>query len=137
MEENTYSFDVAEHIKTNTPRSPHTRIDIAAYEPDSKICPLTCLKAYINKTKALCNNETKLFISYVRPIKLYLRTRFLGGLKSLLDFAVLILRCSRHIVLDQHEIMAKAGWRSVEIFHKYYNKPVIPGRSLASAILDQ
>ena len=36
------------------------------------------------------------------PIKLYLGTRFLGGLKKLLDFAVLILRCSRHIALGQH-----------------------------------
>ena len=59
MEENTYPFDVAKHIKTSTPRSPHTRIDIAAYEPDSTICPLSCLRAYINNTKALRNNETK------------------------------------------------------------------------------
>jgi len=66
MEEENYSFDVVEHIKTSTPRSPYTRIDIAAYEPDSSICPLACLKAYINKTKDLRKNETKLFISYVR-----------------------------------------------------------------------
>ena len=59
MEENTYTFDVAEHIKNSTPRGPHTKIDIAAYEPDSTICPLSCLRAYINNTKALRNNETK------------------------------------------------------------------------------
>ena len=35
------------------------------------------------------------------PIKLYLGTRFLGGLRTLLDFAVLILRCSRLIALGQ------------------------------------
>lgn len=102
MEEDNYFFDVAEHIKTSTPRSPYTRIDIAAYEPDSTICPLSCLKAYINKTKDLRNNETKLFISYVRPHKPYLGTRFLGGLRKLLDFAVLILRCSRHTALGPH-----------------------------------
>ena len=33
MEEDNYFFDIAEHIKTSTPRSPYTRIDIAAYEP--------------------------------------------------------------------------------------------------------
>ena len=69
IEEDNYSFDVAEHINTSTPRNPHTRIDIAASEPDSTICPSTCSKAYLNKTKALRNNETKLFISYVRPHK--------------------------------------------------------------------
>ena len=35
-------------------------------------------------------------------IKLYLGTQFLGGLRTLLDFAVLILKCSRHIALGQH-----------------------------------
>ena len=33
------------------------------------------------------------------PISLYLGTRFLSGLRKLLDFAVLILRCSRHTAL--------------------------------------
>ncbi|CAH3187169.1 unnamed protein product, partial [Porites lobata] len=37
MEEDNYSFDLAEHIKTSTPRSPHTKIDISVYEPDSTI----------------------------------------------------------------------------------------------------
>jgi len=69
MEEDNSFFDVAEHIKTSTPRSPYMRIDIAAYGPDRLICSLTCLKAYINKTKNLHNNKTKLFISYVRPHK--------------------------------------------------------------------
>ena len=36
-----------------------------------------------------------------------------------------------------HEIMAKAGWKSAEAFRKYYNKPVLQGNRLASAILDQ
>ena len=83
------------------------------------------------------------------PISLYLGTRFLGGLRKLLDFAVLILRCSRHTALGQHlfpkqmkdipvhVIMAKAGWKSAENFRKYYNKPVLQGNRLASAILEQ
>ena len=36
-----------------------------------------------------------------------------------------------------HEIMAKADWKSAETFRKYYNKPVLQGNRLASAILDQ
>ena len=34
-----------------------------------------------------------------------------------------------------HESMARAGWKSAETFHKYYNKPVIRGNSVASAVL--
>ena len=150
MEENTYSFDVAEHIKTSTPRSPHTRIDIAAYEPDSTICPLSCLKAYINKTKALRNNETKLFISYVRPHKAVSRDTVSRWTKNTLrlcgiDTKVFTAHSTRSASVSKahekdvpvHEIMAKAGWRSAGTFRKYYNKPVIQGDSLASAILDQ
>ena len=150
MEEDTYSFDIAEHIKTSTPRSPHTRIDIAAYEPDSTICPLTCLKAYINKTKALRNNETKLFISYVRPHKAVSRDTVSRWTKDTLrlcgiDTKVFTAHSTRSASVSKanekdvpvHEIMAKAGWKSAETFRKYYNKPVIQGNSLASAILDQ
>jgi len=66
MEEDTYSFDIDEHIKTSTPRNSHTRINIATHEPDGTIGLLIDLKADINKTKALLNNKLKLFISYVR-----------------------------------------------------------------------
>ena len=84
------------------------------------------------------------------PIKLYLGTRFLGGLRTLLAFAVFDTKVftahsTRSASVSKthekdvpvHEIMAKAGWRSAETFRKYYNKPVIQGDSLASAILDQ
>ena len=100
MEEDNYFFDVAEHIKTSTPRSPYTRIDFAAYEPDSTICPLSCLKAYINKTKDLRNNETKLFISYVRPHKPVSRDTISRWTKETLRLCG--LRCSRHTALGQY-----------------------------------
>ena len=57
------------------------------------------------------------------PIKLYLGTRFLGGLRTLLAFAVFdtkvfTARCTRSAYVSKahgkdvpvHEIMAKAGW---------------------------
>ena len=150
MEEDNYFFDVAEHIKTSTPRSPYTRIDIAAYEPDSTICPLSCLKANINKTKDLRNNETKLFISYVRPHKPVSRNSNSRWTKKTLrlcgiDTKVFTAHSTRSLSVSKanekdvpvHEIMAKAGWKSAETFRKYYNKPVLQGNRLASAILDQ
>ena len=150
MEEDNYSFDVAEHIKTSTPRSPYTRIDIAAYEPDHSICPLSCLKAYINKTKALRNNETKLCISYVRPHKPVSRDTISRWTKETLklsgiDTKVFTAHSTRSASVSKanekdvplHEIITKAGWKSAETFRKYYNKPVIQGDRLASAILDQ
>ena len=116
-------------IKTSTHRTPHTRIDIAAYEPDNTICPLTCLKAYINKTKALRNNETKLFISYVRPHKAVSRDTVFRWTKDTLrlcsiDTKVFTAHITRSASVSKAnekevpvlEIMAKAGWTSAEIF---------------------
>ena len=145
MEEDNYSFDVAEHVKTSTPRNPHTRIDIAAYEPDSRICPLTCLNQQdqenINKTKALRNNETNKPVSRDTVSRWTKDTlRFCG-----IDTKVFTAHSTRSASVSKanekdvpvHEIMTKAGWKSAETFRKYYNKPVIQGNSLASAILDQ
>ena len=60
------------------------------------------------------------------PIKLYLGTRFLGGLRTLLDFdtKVFTAHSTRSAFVSKanekevpvHEIMAKAGWTSAEIF---------------------
>ena len=150
IEEDNYFFDVAEHINTSIPRNPHTRIDIAASEPDSTICPSTCSKAYLNKTKALRNNETKLFISYVRPHKTVSGDTVSRWTKETLrlcgiDTKVFTAHSTKSASVSKanekdfpvHEIMAKACWKSAETFRKYYNKPVIQGNRLASAILDQ
>ena len=150
MEEDNYSLDLAEHIKTSTPRSPHTKIDISVYEPDSTICPLACLKAYINKTKNLRNSETQLFISYVRPHKPVSRDTVSRWTKETLricgiDTNVFTAHSTRSASVSKanekdvpiHEIMANAGWKSAETFRKYYNKPVVQGNKLTAAILGQ
>ena len=52
MEEDNYFFDVTEHIKTSTPRSPYTRTDIAAYEPDSIILSLAFVLFTAHSTRS-------------------------------------------------------------------------------------
>ena len=101
MEEDNYFFDVTEHIKTSTPRSPYTRTDIAAYEPDSIILSLAFVLFTAHSTRSASVSK------------------------------------ANEKDVPVHEIMAKADWKSAEIFRKYYNKPVLQGNRLASAILDQ
>ena len=114
------------------------------------ICPLACLKAYSYKTKNLRKNETKLFISYVRPHRTVSRDTISTWTKETLrlcgiDTKVFTAHSTRSASVSKanekdvpvHEIMAKAGWKSSETFRKYYNKPVVQGNRLASAILDQ
>ncbi|CAH3183063.1 unnamed protein product, partial [Porites evermanni] len=124
--------------KVLIPRNPNTRIEIARYEPDVSICPFTCLQAYINSTKGLREDETKLFVSYVRPHKPVSRGTISRWTKETLhlcgvDTKVFSAHSTRSASVSKasakdvpfHEIMARAGWKSAETFHKYYNKPVI------------
>ena len=105
------------------------------------------MKVY-HKSKDLRNNETKLFISYVRPHKPVSRdtisrwtkeTLRLSGIDTKVFTAHSTMSASVSKANEKdvpvHEIMPKAGWKSAETFRKYYNKLVIQGNKLASAIL--
>ena len=125
-----------------------TWIEIARYDSDTTICPLSCLQEYINRTQQFRGVETKLFISYVKPYKAVSRDTISRWTKATLKlcgidtsvFSVHSTRatstpkaCAKDISL--HEIMDKAGWSSAQTFYKYYYKPVIQEASIASALL--
>jgi hypothetical protein len=114
---------------------------------DQNLCPLACPKEYINKTKSLRENETKLFISYVKPYKSVSRDTISRWTKTVLHSsgvntdvykahstrAASASKANReNVPIDQ--IMANAGWKSAETFHRFYNKPV-ENSKLANVVL--
>ena len=101
VEEDKYIFDIDEHMKTSSPRNPNTRIEIARYEPDVSISPFTCLKAYIDSTKVLRKDETKLFVSYVSPHRPVSRDTISRWTKKPSTFVGWIPKCSLPIALGQ------------------------------------
>ena len=79
------------------------------------LSPGTQFPGELKKTLHLCGVDTKVFSAH--------STRSASVSKaSAKDVPV-------------HEIMARAGWKSAETFHKYYNKPVVQENSVASAVL--
>lgn len=135
--EDKYVFYVLDHTKTSKPGKPYDVLQICAFEINPNICPLACLKEYINRTKPLRASETKLFISYVKPFKSVSRDTISRWTKTVLDNsgvdtnvykahstrAASTSKANRgNVPIDQ--IMANAGWKSAETFHKFYNKPV-------------
>lgn len=67
--EDLCTFGILEHTTSSRPGRPLTRIEVAKYNIDTAICPLSCLKAYIVRTKELRVDESKLIISQVEPNK--------------------------------------------------------------------
>lgn len=148
MEDDRCSFDILQHTKTSRPGVSPTRIEIARYDPDTTICPLACFREYINRTKSFRGDETKLFLSYVKPYKAVSRDTISRWTKATLklcgiDTSVFSAHstraasaskaCARAVPIQ--DIMNQAGWSSAQTFYKYYNKPVIEEASVASAIL--
>ena len=62
------SFRITEVLKTSKPGRPQVTINVNAYPNEAQLCPLTCLKAYIEVSKSL-RSESKLFIGLVKPHK--------------------------------------------------------------------
>lgn len=60
---------------------------INEYTPDPKLCPLTTLKEYIQKTKPLRNSAKQLFISLIRPHKALFRDTISRWTKDVLKLS--------------------------------------------------
>ena len=65
----TAYLSLEEHTKTSRPNNAAAAVTITEFTPDSRICLLTTLKAYMKETERLRNGENKLFISFIKPNK--------------------------------------------------------------------
>ena len=125
-------------------------VTITEFTPDSRICPLTTLKAYMKETETIRNGENKLFISFIKPNKAVSRYTISRWTKQVLTnsgidtkmFTSHSTRAASATKAHQKEIPLDAilntiGWESAKTFQKYYHKPVLGSRgaTLAEAVL--
>lgn len=146
----TAYLSLEEHTKTSRPNKAAAAVTITEFTPDSRICPLTTLKAYIKETETLRNGENKLFISFIKPNKAVSRDTISRWTKQVLTssgidtkmFTSHSTRAASATKAHQKEIpldtiLNTIGWESAETFQKYYHKPVLGSRgaTLAEAVL--
>ena len=67
LTESECQFQTLNHTKTSKPGQSTTSITISEFEQHPRICPLTALKEYLDRTHGLRNGEQCLFICYVKP----------------------------------------------------------------------
>ena len=69
--------------------SGHSRsaIEIASFQEDPSICPVECLKVYLEKTHGLCRGSKQLFIGLVKPHKAVKACTISRWIKSTLSSA--------------------------------------------------
>ena len=83
--EDLCTFGILEHTTSSRPGRSPTRIEVAKYNIDTAICPLSCLKAYIARNKELRVEETKLIISQVEPNKAVSRDTIRRWIKDVVN----------------------------------------------------
>ena len=62
-----FEFALPEHIKQSHPEYKVPSVLLQAYLADQSLCVFTHLKQYLQRTKLLRDNETRLFLSHAKP----------------------------------------------------------------------
>ena len=151
LTESVCQFQILNHTKTSKPGHSSTSITISEFEQDRRICPLTAINEYLDRTQGLRNSEQCLFISYVKPHQAVSRDTISRWAKSVLESSEIdshkfSAHSTRAVVASRAKqkdvppdvILAHVGWRSAETFRKFYDKSVVPVNNImASAILSQ
>ena len=107
------------------------------FPDNSCLCPVDTLRTYIDKTKHLRANESKLFIAMVKPHKAVTSSTIARWLRTMLEQAGIdSLSFGAHSTrgasasaaarggITTEDILKAANWSSESVFQKFYHKEV-------------
>jgi hypothetical protein len=134
-------------IKTSKINRKQPRIVIERFQEDVQLCVWTTFQEYLNKTRPLRGQVSKLFISYVKPYKPITKQTFARWIKQTMTeagvdtshFKAHSTRAAatskafqKDIPLDT--ILAAANWSRASTFYKFYNKTIVSQKETVSLI---
>ena len=124
-------------LKTTRPGYQQKELSIKVYAPDRRLCIVTVLNEYLEKTKSL-RKGTSLFISTVKPHGRVARDTITRWFRCVMEKAGVDTSVFKpHSVraastnaavrakIPLHTILETAGWTQDNTFRKYYEKPVV------------
>jgi len=133
----SYTFQIASNIKQSRPGYKNPAVKIVPYPVDRRLCPVTALTEYLKRTANLRSENSRLFLSYLKPHKEVSKDTISRWIRTIL------VKCGSDVtIFKPHSIRAAAaskaqmmnvpvdkildtaGWSSCSTFAKYYNKPV-------------
>ncbi|KAK3092020.1 hypothetical protein FSP39_024492 [Pinctada imbricata] len=140
-------FTLTELTKTSKVKDVARVITFHSHDND-KLDVCACIVAYIEATKEIRQETSKLYISYVKPHKAiktcnlarWLRTMLtMSGINSSVFKAHSTRSASRSKAnkfgLSVEQILSKANWKSALTFQRFYNKPVQTRDEFAKVVL--
>lgn len=130
-------FHMRHQLKHNRPGEPLSSIKVVAFPDNKNICPISCLKEYLYRTKKLRGKTDQLLITTSKPYEGVARGTVSSWAKKLLrEAGVDTKRFASHSTraaatsaaissgININTLLNQASWKSSETFAKHYNKPI-------------
>lgn len=130
-------FKMRHQLKHNKPGEPLSIIKIAKFRQDTRLCPVRCLKSYIERTKVRRGDIDQLLISTVKPYRAVGRGTVSNWVKKMLQRAGIDTgKYKAHSTrsaatsdvtkkgINMNSLLRVASWRSEQTFGRFYNKPI-------------
>ena len=146
----TYSsatFRIGDVTKTTRPGNHTSAIAFKAYAPDRRLCVITVLKAYLERTNPV-RNSTKLFLTIKPPTRAVSPDTIRRWTKETLkeagvDMSIFTPHSTRMASTSKanssklllQTILKTAGWSKECTFRKYYGKPIDKKFEFCNSIL--
>lgn len=142
---------IPDRIKTSRINKSQLTLIIPSYRENSKLCVVSALDAYLERTKDLRDIETKLFISFKKPFKAVSSQTLSRWIKNTLrdsgiDVNVFSAYSTRHAATSAAKrsgvnidvIKKAAGWSAKSgTFAKFYNREIVASKDIfAKSILN-
>ena len=144
---NTLVIPIMSKIKQTRPSKHMAPLKFTGYPTDPKLCVLTHMGAYLQRTKQLCQCAS-LFVSYIKPHSAVGKETLSRWCKNVLkDSGIDINKYSSYSSrsaasskaklngMSLRHIVASAGWSQEATFAKYYDKPIDNARSVEQYLL--
>ena len=141
------SFRIGEPVKQTRPGRHIGELVFKGYAPDRRLCIITVLKRYLERTLMMRGNNYKLFLTSQKPIKNASRDTLRRWTREVLveagiDMEIFSPHSTRaastskavHRVPMQ-TILQTAGWTRESTFQKYYNKEAVAQQDFQDAVL--
>ena len=87
IDDSKVTFVIAEKLKHTRAGTHQKPLEFLAYPIDRKLCIVTHLKVYLDKTKLLRNDEKQLLVSCIRPHRAVSRDTISQWIKSFMTAA--------------------------------------------------
>ena len=148
IEEDEIQIAFPSLLKQNRPSKPLKPETLKPYKIDLEVCAINVLQSYIDKTKDIRRNETKLFISFLKPHKpVGVKTISRWIKESLKTAGVYVEHYQGHSLragasaakfngANISDLLLAGGWSNEIKFAKFCNKPCKQIKQIPNFIIE-